>query len=419
MPACGETWYELPIGLMCLATYLRHQGYSVEICDSVAGADPVTMTAKLKPRTIGFTCTTPAWPQVRQTLPLIREAAPAATIVVGGPHPSICARQVADHAEVNFVVRGEGEYALSALLKGEASVSGKVITSERVRQEDLIFPEYRSLETGIEKFSARFEKYLGKRYTTVVASRGCVFSCGFCAVGNIFGRRWVGYDTETVLQGISSLVADYGIGGIFFKDSDLFINRKWAAEILRKLPDIGVEYMANTRVTTIDDETTELLRSTGCRRIWLGVESGNDRILKSINKGIDVAAVRRAFALLRKANVETEAYFMVGFPHEDHQTIRDTIKLYREIAPDFSHWFVFQPLPGTALQKHCLEQGLIDEDFDYCTLNVEAAVIGTGKLSKEEVQAYFEMMQAERRLNRPIRAGGDILNSLLTHRHLE
>lgn len=132
-------------------------------------------------------------------------------------------------------------------------------------------------------------------------------------------------------------------------------------EILNRRLDIGWDIRA--RVDNVDEEMLKRLREAGCERIHYGVEAGTNKILKVLKKGITLGQVKEAFRLTKKAGISTLAYFMIGSPTETKEDILETIKLAKELNPDFAHITITTPFPVTELYSQALRAGVIPSDY--------------------------------------------------------
>lgn len=155
-----------------------------------------------------------------------------------------------------------------------------------------------------------------------------------------------------------------GIRDFLFYDDTLTVNKKRVLEICEEILSRGlrIRWDIRTRVDTVDREMLTVLKRAGCAAIHYGVEAGNDRMLKVIKKGFTVAKVREAFAATRKAGIETLAYFMIGLPTEARSDIQDSFDLARALKPDYAHFTIFSPYPGTEFYALALEKGLFQRD---------------------------------------------------------
>jgi radical SAM superfamily enzyme YgiQ (UPF0313 family) len=126
---------------------------------------------------------------------------------------------------------------------------------------------------------------------------------------------------------------------------------------------LEIRWDIRTRVDIVDEEMLRILKKAGCVAIHYGVESGSDKILKVIRKGFAVKKVKEIFKLTKKLKIETLAYFMIGLPEENLEDIQNTLDLAKELKPDYAHFTIFSPYPGTEFYRLGLEKGIIKKDI--------------------------------------------------------
>jgi len=222
-------------------------------------------------------------------------------------------------------------------------------------------------------------------YTTMNTSRGCPFSCIYCAAGITYGKRYRARSAKNVVDEIEICVNDLGYREILFRDEEFTLDKKRIRDICRLIIKrrVKVHWICNSRIDTLDDKTLMMMARAGCHMIKLGVESGSDKMLKNMKKGVDVAAMRKNFKLIKKHGIRTVAHFIIGLPGETKQTLNETRRFVFEIEPDYISFNIAVPYPGTELfqeYKHKLkdksasdydiEKGLVKANFTemFCNL---------------------------------------------------
>ena len=376
-----ERGYNPPLGLLYLAGYLeQHSQHQVEVLDcqvSEIGYERLReLVAERQPEVVGVTVMTFTILDVIKTVGLVKEAAPSARVVLGGPHAHIFPRETISLPGVDYLVRGEGEIPFFELVEHLddhrylARVPGLVF----MREGQVVDTGTPPLNTHLDElpFPSRhltpYQKYssvLASRnpVTTMITSRGCPFKCIFCDRPHL-GKRFRARSANNVVDEMQ-LCAEMGIRYFLIYDDTFTINRQRVldicAEIRRRRLDIAWDIRA--RVDTIDRDILGALASAGCQGIHYGVEAGSDRILKVLGKGITLQQVREAFRLTKQAGISTLAYFMIGAPSETREDILQTINLACELDPDLVHMTILTPFPATSLYFRGLEEGFIDRDY--------------------------------------------------------
>ena len=202
-----------------------------------------------------------------------------------------------------------------------------------------------------------------KPFITMMTSRGCPYQCAFCFKQPM--DKHIRYrSAQNIVDEIEYCMDKWGIKSVVFYDDTIGLNCKHLEDIcwellLRK---VKIKWDALCRVDNTRPEILELMAQAGCCRIRYGVESGSPRILKMMNKRITYEQVHNAFRWTKEANIETLAYFMIGYLTETPGEIRQTVRLACELNPDWVLFSIVTPMPKTVLFDQCVEAGVIDED---------------------------------------------------------
>ena len=338
---------------------------------------------------VGFTVM--PGPQLKEAIPFsrrIREEFPDMTIIWGGYFASNQYKVVLKSVCVDFVINGPGDHAFPALI--EALETGKPYdgiknliyrTGDRIiktPKEDLIdqaiLPRlpYDKLDTFYD-----FEKYLGKTYLgnrtlAYHSSMGCPFTCSFCAVVPIFEARWKAKPASMVYEDVRYVREKWGADSIEFHDNNFFVSEKRTIEFSNLIRNDNMVWWGEGRIDTIDkykDETLALMRESGCKMIFFGAETGNDEILKKMDKGgTQSGAQIRAFAArMKKFDIIPEYSFVLGTPADTPEKVMEYIqgdiefiKEIKSINPDTEIViYTYSPVPteGSELFKKSQESG--------------------------------------------------------------
>ncbi|KJU81607.1 radical SAM domain-containing protein [Candidatus Magnetobacterium bavaricum] len=290
-------------------------------------------------------------------------------------HPSFLPDDCLKNTEVDFVVRGEGEYAmleLCQLLRQGTPVTpaalsevhglsfkdnGRVIHNPArpaiASLDDIPFPDRQNV---LYRETIDF-KSLG----SMIVSRGCPFRCTFCSSRNFWDKKVRLRSPENVIREITFLQNTYGTRHIMFWDDSFTINRKVIEKYCRGIIDscLKISWKTATRADLIDEELLDLMQKAGCVKLEIGVESGSERIKKMINKDVSNDDILRAFALLRKKGIGSGAFFMAGFPQETLDDLHETFDFMRRLNADELAFNIFDPMPGSSEYDKCIELGLI------------------------------------------------------------
>jgi len=399
----------LPMGIASLAAWLRERsGLEVRALDSVVEGyrnvedlDEETIKFGLSYQEIGrriedyqpdllgiSTIFSSQFPFVREIAKRAREIDPDMTLVTGGTYPSFLPERALETSELDAVVIGEGELALSALierinagrpLEGLPATAFKHngdirVNPARLVMEDLgglplpardLFPveRYFQVDMPMQAISRR------RRNLSIATSRGCPYKCRFCS-STIHWTRYRTRPVEAVLHELETLKRDYRIGEIKFEDDNLTFDRERAKKLFQGMIERGLDLVWNTpngiAVRHLDDEMLALMKKSGCYELTLAVESGDPYVLKNIiRKPLDPDQAREAARRIKDHGIETAGYFIIGFPGETKDQVRRTLDLAVSLALDRVYIFMYTPLPGTPLAEQAVAEGLVRDGFDF------------------------------------------------------
>jgi radical SAM superfamily enzyme YgiQ (UPF0313 family) len=225
-----------------------------------------------------------------------------------------------------------------------------------------------------------------------MASRGCPSKCIYCNK-SVFGTQTRFRKPEKIIEEIKNLHEKYGIEEIFFQDDTFNLNRKWIEEILnliiKEKLNISINYRVAFRANKnlVDEDLLKLAKEANITSIFYGVESGNQQMLNRMRKSLTIEEIKRAFKLAHDFNIETIAAFIIGLPGENIATIKDTIKLWKEIKPSYSGFTIATPFPGTEFQKIIINNNnLLNKNYDEYRLG--GSYVCTKELSRNELEFY-------------------------------
>jgi len=337
----------------------------------------------------GVTCM--PGPQLKQAIPIsqkIKELFPEIIIIWGGYFPSNQPRAVLTSGFVDFVVNGPGDKSFPALLAAIDQgmpfdqisnliyQSGDQIVKTRkdeLYDQDLLPPLPYDRLNGFYPLRRYLGKtYLGTRTIAYHSSMGCPFKCSFCAVVPIYNARWSGKSAESIYRDIKYLKENYGGNAIEFHDNNFFVSEKRTVSFSRLIGDENMVWWGEGRIDTLDkysDESLHLMRDSGCKMIFFGAETGNDEILKKMDKGGTQSGKQiRAFAArMAKFDIIPEYSFVLGTPAETEKQVMKQIdediafiKEIKSVNPRTEIIiYVYSPVPteGSDLYNRVLASG--------------------------------------------------------------
>lgn len=415
-----------PLGLAYLASVLK-DGFEVKVMDALAEGyerseylnrdylryglsfdDIEKRIMEFSPDAVGVSWLFSSQEEnVRRIFRITKKINNKIITLTGGAHPSAVPEEALKDENLDFVVLGEGEIIVKKLLEnieakqdiskieglGFKREGGVAINPRRNYQDDLdaipfpyweIFPLERYFRINNPHGSpARRVPYL-----PVATSRGCPFNCVFCSVHNLWGNTYRKRSAENVLMELEASKRKFGIKEVIFEDDNLAFDKERAKEIFKGIIDKRLDIIWSTpngiAVQTLDDKLLELMKESGCYSISVGVESGDEAVLKNIiGKPIMLSKVLPLINKARGLGLETSVFFVVGLPGEGLRNIRNTFRFAENLNADNVNFFFATPLPGTRLLKLCKEKGLVGEGLSYDRLNSDRPYFDTEYLSKD------------------------------------
>ena len=180
---------------------------------------------------------------------------------------------------------------------------------------------------------------------------------------------------ENVIREIKGL-QEKGLKSVHFDDDTFGVKKQYVNDLcdalLQNCP--GLKWSCELHVKLVNEENISIMKKAGCYSIQIGIESGNNDILKEMNKHITIEEALSACRIIRKYGIELETFFIAGFPHETEDTLNDTIAAMKKTKADTLIFSVFTPYPGTEIFKFCRANGLIDDDYDISLFNHQSPV---------------------------------------------
>ena len=217
--------------------------------------------------------------------------------------------------------------------------------------------------------------------TTMITSRGCPFGCIFCDK-NIFGKSIRFHSVDYVMKEIEELIHKYRIKEITFEDDTFTVNKRRVLEICKRLKRLDLIYSIQSRADTLSKEVVKGLAESGCWQIAIGIESGDQRILNILNKGITLKQIRNAVKITEQAGIQAKGFFMIGNPGETIESINNTINFAKSLPLSAAMFTISTPLPGTIFYSIAKKYGEFRE-LDWSKYSMwETTFIPRG-LSKE------------------------------------
>jgi len=408
-------WARFPVlGLAYVAASLRQRGHDVVLLDGKLARLTVgeirDRVVSDRPDLVGITCMTVEYPMAARIASGVKARCDV-PIVIGGAHVNAVTSQALEECEhFDFGCVGEGEYLIHELIEslgggrpiddvpGLLHRRGGAIVSNGTRPyprnyDDLPFPAWDLFALGEQ--------------VPILTHRGCPFQCNFCGHNSGFTARF--RSPENVMEEIGHIMERYRPRLIRFEDETFGLNLRRTKAILSGILDQGyhrkVRFSAQTRVDRIDEEFIDLLKESNFETLELGVESGNPIILKSTRKAITLEQVEHAVKLAKSRKLKVWCKFILGHPHEDVDTVRDTVDFIAKINPDQLSVAIMTPFPGTPIHDmavrgeggyRLMRKGW--ESYDkYSSGVLELEGISLGRLKFYQIWCYVKLYLQNRR----------------------
>ena len=338
-----------------------------------------------------FGCTVMPGPQLKQAIPIskkVKELYPHVKTIWGGYFPSNQPKSVLSSGYIDYIVNGPGDNTFPQLLnaiKTKSSVDaiknliflkeGQIIKTAKEELLDLD----KLTKLPYEKLNEFYplQKYLGKTYLgkkTIAyhSSFGCPFTCSFCAVVPIYNARWKGKSAQGIYNDIKFLKEKYNGDAIEFHDNNFFVSEKRTVEFAKLIKDEKMVWWGEARIDTMDkykDESLALIREAGCKMIFFGAETGNDAVLKKMDKGGTQTGeqILKFAERLKKFDIIPEYSFVLGIPSDTEEEVDkqinediEFIKKVKAINPNTEIIiYTYSPVPteGSEMYNNVLASG--------------------------------------------------------------
>lgn len=404
----SEVWTLLPLSLLSIAGPVIEAGFEVRMIDQRVDDEwRSTLTEALSAPDV--VC---AGVSAMSGLPidgaleasaLIKDVAPGVPVVWGGVHASLLPAQTLASPLIDYVVVGEGEQSFPALVEALAAHRDPLLVpgvhamrdgrlrgtpeAELIKMDSFTRPAYDLVD---------IDKYLNAPFMTtqrplaIITSRGCPGRCRYCYNLVFNHHRWRGMSAGRVISDIRRLVADFQIDSVFLLDDNFFANWPRAMDICNRIIDerLDITFLnANCRVSTLQDRTAQelnVLQRAGFQKLFIGVESGSDEVLRMMAKDTTVEQIRRVNTALRDAGVVPVYSFMIGLPGETVAQMKATLRLMLDLVEAYPDAVVnavniYSPFPGTPLYDDAVRNGMPEpadlhawKDLDYVCVNYRA-----------------------------------------------
>ena len=360
-PTMSDQKIAPPLGLLYIAAYLKKFGYNnIEIlnlpCEientDIAGC--LNFLKDVEADIFGISIATTQLTYAEKICNYLKERNPQALVIIGGVHPTTLPEETLKITNADIAVIAEGEETFLEIVRGKSPEEIKGIAYKK--DGEIINNGRRDYIKNLDvlPYPARelidFSKYTrtlgGEPCTNLITARGCPFNCVFCDQ-DIWQRKVRYFSTEYVLGEVDDIKKKTGIDKLLFLDDTLTLNRERIIDIAKGLKKRSVEWRGWTRADTVDLELLKIMKEGGCQSLCIGAESGSDKILKNIKKGVTTEQNLQAVKWVKESEMMVRVSLIVGSPGETEETIEETKKFMVSAHPD--DWIVstFVPVVGS------------------------------------------------------------------------
>jgi radical SAM superfamily enzyme YgiQ (UPF0313 family) len=379
----------MPLGLVCIASYLNEKGIDISVLDSYAENLGVLSTIDRifqmdpLPKIVGINTSSPNIHIVHRIALYIKRIREDIMLVCGGPHATLAPEHTLGTGDVDYIIAGEGEIPFADLvihifndeIEPINAIEGVIrqvdggfegnINTVYINLEELPFPDLSVLP---------LHRYFDEKQRIYIhTSRGCAFNCIFCSVTKFWGGKVREIPTATLVNHLEESINRYDPKEVHvvddnFSHHDGKMIRAFCEEINNR--ELRFRWKCQARADQLDEEVIQMMAKNGCFEVDLGIESGNIDIQKYIRKGLDLNKSAEIIKLLDQNGIKSKAFIMLGFPNEDYNSIADTINYsitLKENGLQDVAFFPVMPFPGTDISDECGEtvyQGAIIDRTD-------------------------------------------------------
>jgi len=371
-----EGFFIEPLGIMQLSACLKKAGHETDLVTTEEGYKE--KIREWKPEIIAYSVMTG---NHKNFLELNKELKKKFNFIslFGGPHATFF-RDLIEEDGVDVVCIGEGDEAVVELANRlETGENIKTIPNLNVKNSGEIYKNtVRDLIEDLDdlpfpdrEIVNKYEKIRNDPIKHFIAGRGCPYNCRYCfnekyaEVYNGKGRRVRFRSVNNVIEEVKDVINKYSTRVVYFQDDTFILNKEWLREFSEKYKEIGLPFHCHVRANLVDEEIVRLLKEANCYSVHIAAETADDKLRNEVlNRNMSKEEIINACKLLRKYRIRFMMQSMIGLPGGSLEKDFETLKLNIKCKPTYAWVSIFQPYPGTELEKYCKENGYL-EDINY------------------------------------------------------
>ncbi len=358
-----------PLGILYISAFLKENGIENKIFDTTFSSKDELKKYLIeeKPDCVAIYVNLVTKLNVLEIIRFIKstDSIKNAKIILGGPEVRYNATDLLEHG-ADFIVIGEGEETTLELVRslqknskilfeeingiGFKDDGGKIVFNpERKLISDInTLPVPNREGINISKYQDAWKKRHGQNAISVSTMRGCPYTCRWCSRA-VYGLTYRRRSPQKVVEEVKHIKANYNPDTIWFVDDVFTISHKWLSGFNEELKksNLKIKYECITRADRLNEDVIKTIKESGCFRVWIGAESGSQRIIDAMDRRVKVEQVREMIQLSRKYGIEAGTFIMLGYPGETERDIEETISHLKKSNPDHFTITVAYPIKGT------------------------------------------------------------------------
>lgn len=375
-----------PLGLAYMAANIEKNGYTVKILDlEVSDGQFKSYLQEYKPDFVGITGTTHTRFESFSLAKQTKEFNSDIITIYGGVHATFTDLEILQYIPyIDYVVRGEGEYAIVQLLDALTKnkdlkkvrgltfrKNGMIEQNSRVIRIDpldsLPAPAYHLLDMA--NYSLKME-FINKQGISMITSRGCQARCSFCSASRMFDHQVTMHSAQRIVDDIELLSNEYGYEGIKFFDSTLTMCRQHIVELCQEITrrQLSFPWECEIRVGTVDRELLKKMVDAGCYYVNFGIESASQKVLNKMRKGFNIEQGQKLLDWCADVGLKTKVFFSFGHIGETMDDVNTTFRFIDQNAEKITtvaSGAGVRIYPGTYLEEYAVKNGLLPVDFKW------------------------------------------------------
>jgi radical SAM superfamily enzyme YgiQ (UPF0313 family) len=358
-----------PLGILYLSAYLEEKMIEHDVFDTTFSSREKFNEYLLgkKPSILAIYINLMTKVNVVKTIQFVRSqpSLQHTKIVLGGPDVRYNKENLL-HRGADFLIIGEGEetfYEMVTALYTNQSYQSIAGISFKMNDGTIIINPERGLRKNLDElpipnrkkidlnaYLQTWKKHHGFSSVTVSTMRGCPYSCHWCSRG-VYGKSYRRRSPQNVVNEMKFIQQEYNPDNIWFVDDVFTVSHKWLEEftLLVEQENLKLNYECITRADRLNEEVIQLLKRSGCFRVWIGAESGSQKIIDLMDRRVDVKVVQQMINVAQKAGIQAGTFIMLGYPTETEQDIKQTLQHLKNSNPEWFTITITYPIRGTEL----------------------------------------------------------------------